>query len=93
MHATPVNIDPVSATLEYLRSASHKPVTYLLAPPGGHAWDTGDYAPMPVTIHDGRGRVDAPTLAREGFQLCSAPSAMQSFADRDAIQRIYYREM
>lgn len=93
MHATPVAIDPVSASLEYLRGAAHKPVTYMLAPPGGHAWDTGDHAAMPVTIHDGRGRADAPSLAREGFQLCHAPSAMPSFGERDAIQRIYYREM
>ncbi len=85
--------EPVSATLEYLQSAERKPVTYMLAPPGGHAWDTGHYARMPVAIHDGRGAADAPALDREGFQLCSAPSAMGSFADRDAIQRVYYREM
>jgi hypothetical protein len=83
----------VSATLEYLRSAEHKPVTYMLAPPGGHAWDTGQYAAVPVTIHDGRARADAPALDREGFQLCRAPSALQSFDARDEIQRVYYREM
>ena len=83
----------VSATLEYLQSADRKPVTYMLAPPGGHAWDTGYYASTPVTIRDGRGQADAPTLDREGFQLCRAPSAMASFGDRDEIQRVYYREM
>ncbi|MCS0633179.1 methyltransferase [Telluria mixta] len=84
---------PVSATLQYLQSAEHKPVTYMLAPPGGHTWDTGCYASTPVTIIDGRGKADAPALDREGFQLCSAPSAMRSFGERDAIQRVYYREM
>jgi hypothetical protein len=93
MHTSPVNIEPVSATLEYLQSALHKPVTYMLAPPGGHAWETGQYAAMPVTIRDGRGRVDAPALGREGFQLCSAPSAMRAFGEREAIQRDYYPEM
>jgi hypothetical protein len=93
MHATPVNIDPVSTTLDYLQSALHKPVTYMLAPPGGHSWETGDYAAVPVTIRDGRGKVDAPALDREGFQLCSAPSAMQDFGEREQIQRVYYREM
>jgi hypothetical protein len=83
----------VSATLDYLHSAAHKPVTYMLAPPGGHAWETGDYAAVPVTIHDGRTRPDAPALGREGFQLCSAPSAMHSFAERGEIERVYYREM
>lgn len=93
MHSTPVNIEPVSATLEYLHDASHKPVTYMLAPPGGHAWETGSYAAMPVTIRDGRGRADPPALEREGFQLCSAPSAMRGFAGREEIERLYYPEM
>jgi hypothetical protein len=93
MHATPVNIEPVSATLEYLLSAGSKPVTYLLAPPGGHTWETGEYAAVPVTIRDARGRVVAPALDREGFQLCDAPSAMPGFADRETIQQLYYPEM
>jgi hypothetical protein len=93
MHSTPFNIAPVSATLEFLQSALHKPVTYMLAPPGGHTWDTGCYATVPVTITDGRGKVDAPALDREGFQLCSAPSAMKDFSVREEIQRVYYREM
>jgi hypothetical protein len=93
MHPIPVNIEPVSATLDYLQSALHKPVTYMLAPPGGHTWETGAYAAMPVTIRDGRGRADPPSLAREGFQLCSAPSAMPAFGERAEIQRVYYREM
>jgi hypothetical protein len=83
----------VNATLDYLQSPEPKPVTYLLAPPGGHAWDTGCYASTPVTIRDGRGMADAPALDREGFQLCGAPSAMPAFDDRDAIRRVYYREM
>ena len=93
MHPTPVNIEPVSATLEYLQSALHRPVTHMLAPPGGHTWETGYYAGMPVTIRDGRGRAEVPSLAREGFQLCGAASAMRDFSDREAIERIYYREM
>lgn len=93
MHTTPVNIEPVSATLEYLQSALRKPVTYMLAPPGGHTWDTGSYATVPVTIGDGRSKVDAPALDREGFQLCVAPSALREFSAREEIQRVYYREM
>lgn len=93
MHATPINIEPVSATLDYLQSAFPKPVTYMLAPPGGHTWETSHYATLPVTIRDGRGKVDAALLDREGFQLCTAPSAMRGFGERDEIQRLYYREM
>jgi hypothetical protein len=93
MHTVPVNIEPVSATLDYLQSALEKPVTYMLAPPGGHTWETGYYAATPVSIGDGRGRADAPALEREGFQLCSAPSAMRDFGEREAIQRVYYPEM
>ncbi|PQO99162.1 methyltransferase [Massilia phosphatilytica] len=83
----------VSATLDYLQRAEPKPVTYMLAPPGGHAWDTGHYASTPVIIRDGRGEAEAAALDRAGFQLCSAPSALHSFGERDAIQRVYYREM
>lgn len=93
MHATPVNIEPVNASLEYLQSASHKPVTYMLAPPGGHAWETSTYAPVPVLIRNGRGKVDGPTLDREGFELRYAPSAISEFGDHDAIRRMYYPEM
>ena len=93
MHPAPVNIEPVSATLDYLQSALQKPVTYMLAPPGGHTWETGWYAATPVSIRDGRGRADPPALEREGFQPCSAPSAMRDFGEREAIQRVYYPEM
>jgi hypothetical protein len=93
MHPTPINIEPVCTTLEYLQSDGHKPVTYMLAPPGGHTWETGDYAAMPVTIRDARGRVDAPLLDREGFALHHAATAMSSFAERDTIERRYYPEM
>ena len=93
MHANPVNIEPVVATLEFLQSAQRKPVTYMLAPPGGHSWETADYIAAPVTIHSGRGRVTGPALDVEGFQLCSATSAMTDFSDRQTIQRAYYPEM
>lgn len=93
MQAIPVNIDPVSATLEYLQSAPQKPVTHMLAPPGGHSWENSDYAHVPVLIRNGRGTLDAPTLDREGFALHTAPSAMRGFGEREAIERIYYPEM
>ena len=93
MHPSPINVEPVTATLEYLQSGERKPVTYMLAPPGGHTWETGDYAAMPVTIGDGRGRVDAPVLDREGFALRHAPTAMSGFAERGTIERLYYPEM
>ena len=93
MHATPADIEPVSATLEYLQSATRKPVTYMLAPPGGHSWENSSYAPMPVVIRSGRGKRDTPTLDREGFVLRDAPSTMREFAEREAITRLYYPEM
>jgi hypothetical protein len=75
MHTTPVNIEPVSATLDYLQSALHKPVTYMLAPPGGHAWETGQYASMPVTIRDGRGRVRRARARPRRLPACAARRA------------------
>ena len=65
MHPRPVNIEPVNATLEYLQSGSYKPVTYMLAPPAGHAWDTGYYAAMPVIISDGLGKVEGHVADRQ----------------------------
>ncbi|WP_332877573.1 CmcJ/NvfI family oxidoreductase [Massilia sp. S19_KUP03_FR1] len=93
MHLTPASIDSVSATLEYLHRAVPKPVTHMLAGADGLLRETGCYAPMAVTIRDGRARADAATLDREGYQLCNAPSAMRSFEAREEIQGVYYREM
>ena len=93
MHTSSIELGHVSATLEYLQSAPRKPVTYMLAPPGGHAWDNCDYAPVPVTVRNGRGLHDAPTLDREGFMLRRAPSALNDFSDGGTVRRIYYPEM
>ncbi|MFL6709683.1 MAG: CmcJ/NvfI family oxidoreductase [Massilia sp.] len=93
MDRTPVNLDTVCATLHYLRSSERRPVTYMLAPPGGHAWETADYGAMAVTIRNGRAAPQAPKLEREGFMLLQAPSAMTSFNDRAAIEHTYYGEM
>jgi hypothetical protein len=93
MHAIPVNIEPVSATLEFLQTASRKPVTYMLAPPGGHAWETADYVAQTVSIRNGRALTEAPALDVQGFQLCRAASAMRDFDQREEIVRTYYPEM
>jgi hypothetical protein len=93
MHAIPVNIEPVCATLEYLQSGSRKPVTYMLAPPGGHAWETADYIARTVSIRNGRALNTAPALDHHGFELCTAASAMHGFDERDQIVREYYPEM
>jgi len=93
MQAHPTNIEPVSATLEYLRDAQSKPVTYVLAPPGGHEWQAAEYVDMPVTIHDRRGALQPPTLDAEGFHLADAPSALRAFIDPEQIRRSYYPEM
>lgn len=93
MDRTPVNLDTVSATLHYLRSSGRRPVTYMLAPPGGHTWETADYGAMPVTIHNGRAAPQTPRLDREGFALLQAPSALSSFNERSDIVQTYYAEM
>lgn len=93
MQSPPIDIEPVSATLEYLRDAQRKPVTYMLAPPGGHEWHSVEYVDMPVTILDRRGKLPPPTLDAEGFRLVDAPSAMRAFTASDDIRRVYYPEM
>lgn len=93
MQANPVDIEPVSATLEYLQNAQRRPVTYVPAPPDGQAREGADHVEMPVTIHDARGRVEPPTLDGEGYRLADAPSAMRAFTDAGAIQQVYYPEM
>jgi hypothetical protein len=93
MQPIPTAAEAVCATLEYLEQAGPKPVTYMLAPPGGHAWDTADHANVPVTIAEGRGRAGALHLDREGYTLHHASSVMRGFADRAAIERQYYPEL
>jgi hypothetical protein len=93
MQSHPSNIEPVTATLEYLRDAQRKPVTYMLAPPGGHEWEVAEYVDVQVAIHDGRGRIRPATLEAEGFRLAHAPSAMRAFTAPEEIRRVYYPEM
>jgi hypothetical protein len=93
MHAPSIDLEPVSATLEFLHSAPRKPVTYMLAPPGGHSWDNSDYVHTPVTIRNGRAMLHAPALDREGFMLGSAPSALNDFSEAETVKRVYYQEM
>jgi hypothetical protein len=93
MPPNPAATASVSATLEYLRDAQCKPVTYVPAPPDEHDRKGAEYVAMPVTIHDARGRPAPATLDAEGYRLVAAPSAMRTFTDADEIRRVYYPEM
>jgi hypothetical protein len=91
VHAIPSTTEAVAATMEYLLHAEPRPVTYMLAPPGGHTWETADHVAVPVTISEGRG-CDL-HLDRQGFELRHAPSSMGDFAERAVIEANYYPEM
>lgn len=93
MRATDMNVQPITTTLEYLKSAPAKPVTYVLAPPGGASWENSDYARVPVTIGNGRADPGISSLDQEGFVLAHAPTKLPEFDDHDAIRGSYYPEM
>lgn len=83
----------VAAQVEYLRSMSARPYTYMYPPPDGGQWENGEYDRVTVDIHDARGRNGALSLDREGFQLRDAPTAVADFQDKEQVLRLYYPEV
>ena len=80
----------VTAALEYLQPTLHRPYTYLYQPPEGQPGQNASYDRMPVTIGDARGR-DL-SIARDGYALYDAPSAVHDFLDREDVIQRYYPE-
>lgn len=82
----------VTAGLNYLLPTTQQPYSYAYEPPAGTPWESGGYALCPTRIADARYAPQRPTLDREGYTLCDAPTAVADFLDEQAVQIHYYAE-
>jgi len=87
-------ISAVQAELNYLAPGVARPVNYTFEPPPGVPWNTGDYEPETVVIHDGRSlaALGELSLDRSGFSRVAHRSALTDFSHEAAIGTIYYPE-
>lgn len=83
----------VDADLNYLVNTGERPVNYAITPPEGEQRRNGTVDKKRVRVQNARLAGEAPTLDRNGFQLVRHASALQDFADDDAIRRTYYPEV
>ena len=87
-----VGSSAVVAQLGYIEHASGRPYDYAYAPPAGVPWQNYRSDSRSVRIDDARSLESAPTLSREGFRLCDAPTKVSDFLNEDAIRTVYYAE-
>jgi hypothetical protein len=88
-----VQAKPLTATLHYLKRGPEKPTRYVFDPPPGVPQWNGIDDPREVAIEDARGREDAFTLDRNGFQFVRSASKVADFYAPDEVERIYYPEV
>ena len=84
--------ESIVAPLGYIEPQEARPYDYAYAPPQGAPWNNYRSDHRPVRIADARRGDVAPAIAREGFMLVSAPSAVRDFLDEAAIRSVYYAE-
>jgi hypothetical protein len=82
----------VAAGLRYLEPPTQKPRTLEFDPPPGVPWTTAVHREHTVEIRDVRPVASTLSLEHEGFQLLTAPTSVDDFADEEAIRTRYYAE-
>jgi hypothetical protein len=84
----------VIAELNYLLKGEGRPVSYMVEPPPGIPWTSGQLEARQVTIHDARALAAAGELSLDtsGFQHVRHKSVLSDFSDEAAIRSTYYRE-
>jgi hypothetical protein len=90
----PSNHDPVvNARLNYLASATPKPVNYAYDPPVGVPRSSGKYVGQTVAIQNGREVLSKLSLDSNGFVLTEHETAVKDFYDPDEVESVYYPEV
>ena len=87
------SLTAVQTALNYLTDVTDKPYTYMYTPPAGTPIRTGEYAPRPMTIYDGRALRDQLTLDQNGFMLTSHETTVTNFYDEKEVRTVYYPEV
>lgn len=85
-------VPTVTAGIGYAKAAAEPHCIYMYEPADGTPQDQGEYDVHEVPITDARSSAVPPSLAREGFELWDAPSAVQDFTDAESIVAVYYAE-
>lgn len=82
----------IQATLNYLLYEGYRPQMFMTNQPGVTPESAIKTQPTSVRIRNARAERLAPTLDRNGFELRSHRSAVQSFADDAQVKGLYYAE-
>jgi len=83
----------VSAPLHFIVPGDSKPKVLMSADYTEENRRSGTFRDVPVSIHNGRNAVPAPTLDREGFELLEHVSDVRNFYDEDQITVGHYPEI
>ena len=75
--------------MNYIGEMAQRPRYYA----NDHSRDVLHLDPQKIVIEDARKRLEAPSLAREGFELVAHSSEIQNFQDSQEVARIYPKEI
>ena len=79
----------VEASVNYIGEMAQRPRYYA----NDHSRDILHLDPRKIVIEDARKRLEAPSLAREGFELVAHSSEIQNFQDSQEVARIHPKEI
>jgi hypothetical protein len=85
-------LEVVNARLDYLVSATPKPVNYAYDPPAGVPRSSGKHVAQNVAIRDARELLDELSLDTNGFVLTPHETAVKDFYDSEEVKAVYYPE-
>ena len=79
----------VEASVNYIGEMAQRPRYYA----NDHSRDVLHLDPRMIVIEDARKRLEAPSLAREGFELVAHTSAVENFKDAGDVARVHPKEI
>jgi hypothetical protein len=79
----------VEASVNYIGEMAQRPRYYA----NDHSRDVLRLDPRKIVIEDARKRLEAPSLAREGFELVAHASAVGNFKDAGDVARVHPKEI
>ncbi len=84
----------IEAAFNYIEpiASGEKPYRRMDLPGPGQLETNATYAPIQMRVNDLRETDGQQTLDAEGFAIVNAPSAIQNFADEEAIRTAYYAQ-
>lgn len=87
--SAPQRARSVEGSVNYIGDMAQRPRYYA----NDHSRDVLDLDPRKIAIEDARGRIKAPSLAHEGFELVAHTSAIEDFKDTAMVARLHPAEI